>query len=562
MARRLDSLSLIHAQTRLSRRLDRALPRCTAAPRAIALACWVGFGLLPACGRGEKESPPETQRDAGAASSSADLLRVAVPAAPIITDPLAPERQFHLSLVPYLCPALLMTTFDPTGTARVHGDLATRWTWYEVDRRLVVDLDPARAWSNGKAIDDGDVIDSFRSHLSQERSGGRSSGGTGAHGLVDVSSPSPGQVELLFSESTPEWRALQVASLPIVPLEAREASSPRTGRGESIPTGGLYRVAERDGGRVVMIPSEQFGARMRLSGVALEVVTSADTRLLRVSAGLNDVALDIPVQKIRELGMSDDVVLHDAGPGSVEMLCWNLERQELTLALREAVSLAINRSRMAEIFCDEDTCFGGPASGLLDPEAEPILPDRARAERLLAPDSLRTIRMLYDRSNETRERIAIYLEEDLAHVGIQLRAVPLDGPEVLRRFQAGEFEAALLGFVPSGASDCGDLWSSAGSWNGMRFRDARVDSLCGETRRAQSADQARELILEIEDLVRRRMPVTFLVHRRRIDAVSRQVSGFAGTTWQPLGPLENVTRLRAPAGEVRMTAATPREETR
>jgi ABC-type transport system substrate-binding protein len=74
----------------------------------------------------------------------------------------------------------------------------------------------------------------------------------------------------------------------------------------------------------------------------------------------------------------------------------------------------------------------------------------------------------------------------------------------------------------------------------MRFRDARVDSLCSLVRQAPSRAEARALILEIEEQVRRKMPVTFLVHRRRIDVVAARVRGFAGTTWQPLGPLEKV----------------------
>jgi len=275
--------------------------------------------------------------------------------------------------------------------------------------------------------------------------------------------------------------------------------------------------------------------------VVLQMVPGADTRLLRVNAGISDIALDIPIRVLREVGVRADVILHEAGPGSVEMLCWNLTRAGLGPELREAVSLAIDRSRLARIFCDGDTCHGGPAGGLLAPATEPVTPDVDRAKELLGDaDTLRTIRLLYDRRNEVREQIVTYLEEDLARAGIRLRAVALDGPEVLQRFQAGEFEVALLGFVPSAAPDCGSLWISGGAWNGMRFRDARVDSLCSLVQRAPTRSEARGLILEVEEQVRRKMPVTFLVHRRRIDVVSARVRGFAGTTWQPLGLLENV----------------------
>lgn len=532
--------------------VSRLRQRLVAACRPLLLAgAWL---LFLACGGEAEHSDVEADPERSQAPSG-EFLRVAIPATPVVVDALAPERPFQLSLVPYLYPSLLTITFDRAGNPRVRGDVASRWTWHPEERRLDLELGH-RAWSDGRPIQEADVIESFRAHRS--RSGADAPGSR----LLEVTSPHPGNVSLRFAEDVPEWRALSIASLPIFVPEAKDGSASRAARSEPALLGGQLRIEERDSRRIELLPIENGPRPLTLPGVVVEVVAGGDTRLLRVAAGLSDVALDVPISRIGSLDIDDAVVLRDAGPGSVEMLCWNLRIAAFTPRLREAVSLAIDRARMARIFCVEDTCFGGPANGFLDPRAEPVGPDRARAAELLGSDSLPVVHMLYDRSNEVRERLATYLEEDLARVGIELRPIALDGPEVLRRYRSGEFETALLGFVPSAIPDCSGLWGSGGLWNGTGFRDARVDSLCREAQCAESLAGARELMLRIEERIRREMPVTFLVHRRRIDAISPLVNGFAGSTWQPLGPLEEVRRLRGPLAESRMIGATAREDAR
>ncbi|MCA9728706.1 MAG: hypothetical protein KC729_13535, partial [Candidatus Eisenbacteria bacterium] len=155
------------------------------------------------------------------------------------------------------------------------------------------------------------------------------------------------------------------------------------------------------------------------------------------------------------------------------------------------------------------------------------------------PDSLRTIELLYDRGNEVREQLVTYLEEDLARIGVRLVPVALEGAEVMRRFRAGAFDAVVLGFTPAALPDPSPLFASGGAWNGMGFHDARVDSLCAALRVAPSAD-IDSLLAAVDARVRQTMPVTFLVHHRRIDVVSPRVLGFDGTVWLPLGSLDEL----------------------
>ncbi|MCA9729059.1 MAG: hypothetical protein KC729_15315, partial [Candidatus Eisenbacteria bacterium] len=269
--------------------------------------CWAIGSVLFACGAPERDETPAER----APSTTADdprLLRVAIVPAPVSTDPRTPRSPGRLDLVRYLYPALLSVKADPDGTVRFERDLATRWTWDKVEHRLVVDLSARRRWSNGAPIVAEDVAESFRWHLRNGRSSGTAD-------LREVTAPQPGQVSLSFRENVSERRALRIACAPILSAGERAPASGRTLRGEEPVLGGAVRLAARDAHSLVLVPSGVTDA-MRIPGILLETVPGADARLLRVAAGVSDLALDVPVHVIRDLGLGNGVI-HDAGPGGV-----------------------------------------------------------------------------------------------------------------------------------------------------------------------------------------------------------------------------------------------------
>jgi ABC-type transport system substrate-binding protein len=149
-----------------------------------------------------------------------------------------------------------------------------------------------------------------------------------------------------------------------------------------------------------------------------------------------------------------------------------------------------------------------------------------------------SVEILYDRSNEFRERLVALLEEDLAHVGIRLDPVPLEGTAVWQRLRAGVFQAALVGFRPPSLPDLSSLWASWGTWNGAGYASARADSLIKAAGAAEEDAQVERLSRALEAQVRRDAPVTFLVFRDGVDLLSSRVRDFQGTPWRPYGDLE------------------------
>lgn len=150
------------------------------------------------------------------------------------------------------------------------------------------------------------------------------------------------------------------------------------------------------------------------------------------------------------------------------------------------------------------------------------------------------LELLYDRGNLFRERVATRLEEDLAAVGIELVPVPLDGSSLWARFQSGLFEGVLLGFRPPIAPDLAPLWSSRGAYNRTGFASPRVDSLCAALAREENPATVTRLARQVESILRRSGPATFLVWRAWTALGSPHIRGYEGTAEDPLLYLERV----------------------
>lgn len=150
------------------------------------------------------------------------------------------------------------------------------------------------------------------------------------------------------------------------------------------------------------------------------------------------------------------------------------------------------------------------------------------------------LEVLYDRGNLFRERLATRLEEDLAAVGIELVPVPLDSRSLWSRFQAGHFEGVLLGFRPPVTPDLAPLWATWGAYNRTGYSSVRVDSLCAALVREESPVTVTRIARQIESILRRSGPATFLVWRAWTALAGPRVRAYEGTAEEPLLHLERV----------------------
>lgn len=145
--------------------------------------------------------------------------------------------------------------------------------------------------------------------------------------------------------------------------------------------------------------------------------------------------------------------------------------------------------------------------------------------------------------NEPRKLTAAVVQEDLAKLGIKLQVVPLETAKLTERWQATyDYDAVLFGLSPTDLepSSYGNfLLSSAYASMAAQAKtpatewEARIDQLFAEQSRERDQARRRELIGEIQRIMREEMPVVPLIARHVASAGHSRVGNYTPSSIVP-----------------------------
>jgi peptide/nickel transport system substrate-binding protein len=176
-----------------------------------------------------------------------------------------------------------------------------------------------------------------------------------------------------------------------------------------------------------------------------------------------------------------------------------------------------------------------PAATALDPAQAARLLDEAGWR--LEPGSTERRRddrpfkavLLAPRHEERMETLADEVAGAAAAAGLQIEVDRLAWPETLKRLEAGDFDAVLMGWTTSVESDPYLLWHSSQAGQGGRnlvgFSDPEADRLSEAIRGTTDPARRRDLCHDLGRLLADRQPVTMLLEPETLVAVSARFAG-------------------------------------
>ena len=321
--------------------------------------------------------------------------------------------------------------------------------------------------------------------------------------------------------------------------------------------------------------TDEQGRRLPyLDSIQLDIQKNRDVEMLRFMRGELDLINSLDSEYFDKLVATSPQLVHDAGPSLDSEQLWFNEVAKSPIpdykknwfrsaSFRRAISEAINRDDLSRVV------FHGhaqPAAGPFSPankfwfnsklKPQTYSPDAALKElqgegfrmengTLKDKDGNEVVFSIITNSgNQSRERMAVLIQDDLQKIGIHVNVVTLDQLSLIERMtQTFDYEAILLGLTNVDLDPNGEMnvWLSSSEnhqWNPQQKTpetawEAEIDQLMRAQASSSDVKKRKEAFDRVQEIVVEQEPFIFLINRNSLSAVSTAVHGAAPVILSP-----------------------------
>jgi peptide/nickel transport system substrate-binding protein len=444
-----------------------------------------------------------------------------------------------------------LTRIDPGG--EVTGALAQSWEVSADQKSYRFQLRPGARWADGRPVEAEDV--QFTIRLVQDPAyQGTFLPGTWRN--VQAAVETPDRIDLTLPAPSAAFLA-NAALLPILPRHAFSGTSVADVKAHPFnerPYGsGPFRVTQRDGEGITLERSRAARLTPLLERVRFRIYPSVEAAAAALEGKAVDALAEPPPRFT--VGRNPRLRVYTAQTYQYTALLFNLRADVPYFQdrrVRRAVAMAINRQRLiAEVLARQATPADGPIPAAIawavNPEVHGEAYDPIEARRLLteagwpepatggtranAAGKAFEISLVAGQEGGVLATVAQGIADDLMHVGIEAKVVPVNAAELLRKYlKPRTFELALVAFDNGPDPDVFILWhSSAASGTGFNFvsmrRNAFIDRDLEEGRATSDRLARRAAYLDFQRLLADELPAVFLYSPRFSYVVDRRVHG-------------------------------------
>jgi len=159
--------------------------------------------------------------------------------------------------------------------------------------------------------------------------------------------------------------------------------------------------------------------------------------------------------------------------------------------------------------------------------------------------------IMTNQGNDQRLKCAQIIQRRLKNVGIDVKIRVMEWSSFLTNFiDKGKFEVVLLGWTISQDPDLYDVWHSSKTGpkelNFVGFKDPEVDRLIVEGRGTFDIEKRRACYYQIQEILAREQPYTFLYVPDALPVVSSRIRGIEPA---PAGIMHNLIKWYVPKAE-------------
>ena len=437
-------------------------------------------------------------------SAKPRLLRIGFPSAPSALDPHLQDEWASRTILANTYEALVALDLN----MKVAPQLAERWetvnllTWRFQIRRDV-------AFHNGQLLSADDVIVSLERALNHPKS--EVSGYILE--LESVKKVSDWEIEIVTRRPYPILLN-KLSFIAIVPHDAPSVIENPIGTGP-------YRLVNHSAEDLrLQAFDNHWGGSPPTKDVIFRFYSNHQERLQAYLRGDLDFLYSFLVADLATFSEGIDHRFTTEPGLYIAYLQFRVDRPPFDdLRIRQAINLAIDRERLVK---DAASGMAQPASQLLSPQVfgyVPNLPvtatDPAKARALLReagyPDGIDL--EIYLREGRTGRALITQLEE----VGIRLKPIVLEWPELYAKLQAGEEVGFYLGSWGCPSGDASELFDSKvhtydpkrsyGMSNSMGYSNPILDGLIEDAGSTFSVEERKEVFARAMSILQKDLPI-------------------------------------------------------
>ena len=377
-----------------------------------------------------------------------------------------------------------------------------------------------------------------------------------------VEAPGDHTVRITLTSPSALFRYVPAVSAGhVVSSAAIETHGTNLGRN---PVGtGPYRFITWDAGSQIELekhPDYWQAGKPYFEKVIFKVVPEASTRTAGLRTGDIQAEAVVPADQIPVLQALPNVTLQETIGYGINCIAFRTDQPPFDdLRLRQAVGRAIdveaimtNIVKEAGIRARATTVpptMPGSASDVLSP----VPYDLAEAKRLLAesaePAGFKTTLTVSTFEEAVAE--AVYIQEALQELGIEVELVQLPWEQIVGVYQSGDYEGMIyfgwFGDFPDASSMLLPIFHSKNvppQPNVAYYTNARVDALLDASEVEQDLEKRLEMLVEAQKLIAADEPVVWLNHPKQFWPMAKDVTGYEVS---PLWGWDAFTRDLKPA---------------
>ena len=294
------------------------------------------------------------------------------------------------------------------------------------------------------------------------------------------------------------------------------------------------------------------------------VINNQDAALVSLKAGTLDLMTLTPLQHLKQTntpGFAERFEKVESYTPSYSYIGWNQKRPIFRdRTVRQAIAHLVDRDRIIEkVLFGLGEKIDSPVYRFrpeYDEDLEGYEFDPQRARRMLDEagwkdedgngvrektiDGKKTplrFEIISNSGNQIRKNVGLIVVSELRRAGIGASFREVDWSIMLERVSTFDYDAVILGWAMSVSEpDLYQIWHSSqavrGGSNHVAFVNEEADRILEEYRRTFDPEKRIELYDELQEIIRREAPYTFLFMQKSVTAYDTR---FRGTTWYKTG---------------------------